>query len=119
MNKPGKILLQTTIPFTPDNWHIGRFSLLRECLAGLSGDDGEPLFAVTARDREPLGKPDSVLSTVDHSDFAELWLFAIDAGQCPDGVAARFGQYAVELARIVRCHTVSRSSLMRRTVRSS
>ena len=80
MNKPGKILLQTTIPFTPDDWHIGRFSLLGECLAGLKGDGGEPLFAVTARDRDPLGKPDSVLSTVDHSDFAELWLFAVDAG---------------------------------------
>ena len=80
MNKPGKILLQTTIPFTPDDWHIGRFSLLGECLAGLKGDRSEPLFAVTARDRDPLGKPDSVLSTVDHSDFAELWLFAVDAG---------------------------------------
>src|SRR6266404_5296723 len=53
MNKPGKILLQTTIPFTPDDWHIGRFSLLGECLAGLKGDRGEPLFAVTARDRDP------------------------------------------------------------------
>ncbi len=80
MSKPVKILLQTTIPFTHDDWHIGRFSLLRDYLAGLSGDDGEPLFAVVARNRDPLGKPDSLLSTLDRSDFAELWLFAVDAG---------------------------------------
>ena len=50
MEKPTKILLQTTIPFTEDDWHIGRFSLLREQLAG------EPGFVVTARDREVANK---------------------------------------------------------------
>lgn len=85
MSKPTKILLQTTIPFTEDDWHIGRFSLLRDHLAGLRGDDGKPLFAIVARNRDPLGQPDSVLSALDRSDFAELWLFAVDEG---DGLSA-------------------------------
>jgi hypothetical protein len=32
------------------------------------------------RDRDPNGSPDSVLSTLDRSDFDELWLFAVDVG---------------------------------------
>jgi hypothetical protein len=32
------------------------------------------------RDRESLGAPDSVLSTLDHSPFDEMWLFAVDVG---------------------------------------
>ena len=39
-----KILLQTTIPPTENDWHIGRFSLLRDYLAQLKGERGEPLF---------------------------------------------------------------------------
>ncbi|HWW07284.1 hypothetical protein [Collimonas sp.] len=39
MNNPIKILLQTTIVSTDNDWHIGRFSLLRDFLAGLSGAD--------------------------------------------------------------------------------
>jgi hypothetical protein len=77
---PIRILLQTTIPTVADDWHIGRFSMLRDYLAGLSGDDGAPLFAVTARDRGTPGVPDPVLSTIDRSDFDELWLFAVDTG---------------------------------------
>jgi hypothetical protein len=80
MSKPAKILLQTTIPFTADDWHIGRFSLLRAYLAGLTDGDGNPLFDMTARDRDPLGQPDAVLSTLDQSNFDELWLFAVDTG---------------------------------------
>ena len=49
MEKPTKILLQTTIPRIEDDWHIGRFSLLRDFLAGLKADDGAPLFAVTGQ----------------------------------------------------------------------
>jgi hypothetical protein len=78
--QPSRVLLQTTIPTTADDWHIGRFSLLRDYLAGLRGDDGSPLFEITARDREPLGAPDSVLSQLDTSTFDELWLFAVDTG---------------------------------------
>ena len=80
MDKPIRVLLQTTIPTTEDDWHIGRFKLLREHLASLK--DGERRFEVVARDREeaPDGR-DPVLSSLDSSDFDELWLFAVDAGR--------------------------------------
>ena len=85
MTKPAKILLQTTIPFFEDDWHIGRFSLLQKHLAAQKNIQGQPLFEVAARNRDPLGKPDSVLSTIDRSDVTELWLFAVDSG---DGLTA-------------------------------
>jgi hypothetical protein len=75
-----KILLQTTIAPTSDDWHIGRFSLLRDYLAGLRAPDGTPLTVVDARDRAPPGQPDPVLSRLDSSDYDELWLFAVDVG---------------------------------------
>ena len=75
-----RILLQTTIPHADDDWHIGRFSLLQQCLADLRADDGQPLFDVTARDRDALGAPDSVLSALDRSPYDQLWLFAVDTG---------------------------------------
>jgi hypothetical protein len=80
MTQPKKILLQTTIPTTEDDWSIARFSRLTELLRNASDQAGNALYDVTARDRDPLGKPDSVLSTIDQSDFDELWLFAVDAG---------------------------------------
>src|SRR5688572_13776400 len=80
MSKPIRILLQTTIPTIEDDWHIGRFSLLRDYLASLRDEDGQPLAKVTARDRTPPGAPDPVLSTLDRSDYDQLWLFAVDTG---------------------------------------
>ena len=72
---PVRILLQTTIAPVEDDWHIGRFSLLRDFLAGLPG------VSVTARDRAaPAGETDPVLGTLDSSDFDQLWLFAVDVG---------------------------------------
>src|SRR6266487_5399432 len=81
MTSPIRILLQTTIPFAQDNWHIGRFSLLRDELSAMRDDAGNKLCEVTTRNREvnPAGD-DPVLSTLDVSDFDELWLFAIDIG---------------------------------------
>lgn len=82
MTKPIRILLQTTIPFAPDGWHIGRFSLLRDELISMKDEDGNQLCEVTARDRETdSAGNDPVLSTLDRSEFDELWLFAIDAGE--------------------------------------
>lgn len=75
-----RILLQTTIPHADDDWHIGRFSLLQQYLADLRGDDGQPLYEVTARNRDALGTPDGVLSALDRSPYDELWLFAVDTG---------------------------------------
>jgi hypothetical protein len=71
-----RVLLQTTIPFTEDDWNAGRFSLLRAEIAQYAD--------VTARDREngPDGD-DPVLAALDESDFDQLWLFAVDTG---DGI---------------------------------
>jgi hypothetical protein len=81
MSKPKKILLQTTIPFAVDDWHIGRFSLIWQHLESLRADDGTPLYEVTARDRvEDEAGNDIVLSRLGESDFDELWLFAVDTG---------------------------------------
>jgi hypothetical protein len=80
MSRPINVLLQTTIVPTANDWHIGRFSMLHEYLASLSAPDGGRLFAVTARDRDPIGAPDSVLSSLDRSAYDELWLFAVDTG---------------------------------------
>src|SRR5262245_14622756 len=80
MNKPISILLQTTIEPTENDWHIGRFSMLRDYLASLTTPEGAPMFEVTARDRDPIGTPDSVLSALDRSSYDELWLFAVDVG---------------------------------------
>jgi hypothetical protein len=81
MKRPIRILLQTTIPAVEDDWHVGRFSLLREHLEGLRDEDGRALCEVVARDRgaNPDGD-DEVLSRLDATDFDELWLFAVDAG---------------------------------------
>jgi hypothetical protein len=86
LKRPKQILLQTTIPTTADDWSIARFSLLARHLQTLADSAGQPLFEVTARDRDRLGSPDSVLSIVDQSDFDQIWLFAVDVG---DGLTAK------------------------------
>jgi hypothetical protein len=81
MTEPIRILLQTTIPFAEDDWHVGRFSLLRDHLASLKNEAGDSLCQVTTRNRESnAAGDDRVLSALDKSDFDELWLFAIDTG---------------------------------------
>ena len=87
MKRPIRILLQTTIPVIEDDWHIGRFSLLRDHLTSLKDEAGNGLCQVTARNRESAaGADDPVLSTLDRSDFDELWLFAVDTG---DGLTTK------------------------------
>lgn len=82
MKKPISILLQTTIPTTEDDWSIWRFSLLRDYLASLKDEAGNKLCEVTARDREPDSDGnDPILSTLDRSNFDQLWLFALDVGE--------------------------------------
>lgn len=71
--KPIRILLQTTIPYAQDDWHVGRFGLLRDELAGLA--------EVTARNREPdANGKDPVLAAIDESDYDQVWLIAVDTG---------------------------------------
>jgi hypothetical protein len=71
-----RVLLQTTIPYTPDDWNIGRFSKLRDELGNVAD--------VVARDREngPDGN-DPVLLGLPQSDFDQVWIFAVDTG---DGI---------------------------------
>src|SRR5215831_17200011 len=78
---PIRILIQTSIPFTEDDWHVGRFSLLVETLRGFRRSDGTPLAEVTARNRmvDATGQ-DPVLAGVDRRNFDELWMFAVDGG---------------------------------------
>ena len=80
MSTPIRILLQTTIPYTEDDWHTGRFSLLRDHLSSVTSE-GEAVFEVTTRDRQVnAAGDDDVLSNLDKSNFDELWLFAVDTG---------------------------------------
>jgi len=97
VEKPIKILLQTTIPFAEDDWNVGRFSLIREHLSSLKDADGTPLYDVVPRDREiDASGNDPVIQKLPDSDFDELWLFAVDTGDglSPDDCAAitRFRQ---------------------------
>jgi hypothetical protein len=62
-----RILLQTTIPTTPDDWTIDRFSMLHRLLEK-SGHE------VTSRNR------DASLANVDREPFDQIWLIAVDAG---------------------------------------
>ncbi|TCK43605.1 hypothetical protein B0G84_1947 [Paraburkholderia sp. BL8N3] len=78
--RPIQILLQTTIPPVADDWSIARFSRLTELLRAHRDPDGRATFNVVARDRDPLGQPDSILSRLDESGFDQLWLFAVDEG---------------------------------------
>jgi hypothetical protein len=87
MKQPIRILLQTTIPTTLDDWSIDRFSLLDRYLNSLVDDAGQPLCQVISRDRQAdANGDDPILSTLDRSDFDELWLFAVDTG---DGISDR------------------------------
>ena len=81
MAKPTRVLLQTTIPTTEDDWSIARFSLLAGLLAELRGADGAPVFEVVARDRATANSSDPLLSALDQSDFAAAWIFAVDTGE--------------------------------------
>ena len=76
-----KILLQTTIPYTEDDWHIGRFSRLKQHLESLRDGSGRSLYEIVARDREVNSDgSDPVMLGLADSDFDQLWLFAVDTG---------------------------------------
>jgi hypothetical protein len=75
-----RILLQTTIPTSEDDWSITRFGRLAAHLRQLRDESNHRRFDVVLRDRGALGAPDPVLSTLDQQPFDELWLFAVDEG---------------------------------------
>jgi hypothetical protein len=80
VKRPNNVLLQTTITPSDNDWSIARFSMLADYLAVQRDQAGSALFRVTARDRALPGAPDPILSTLDTSDFDQLWLFAVDMG---------------------------------------
>jgi hypothetical protein len=87
MYMPIKILLQTTVADVIDDWRIERFRLLTKHLRSLRSETGDSLFEVVARNRtSDESGDDPILSSLDHSDFDELWLFAVDTG---DGLSQR------------------------------
>jgi hypothetical protein len=76
-----KILIQTTIPYTEDDWHVERFSLLARHLQSLRDESSSPLYEVTTRNRETNADGhDPVLLGLADSDYDQLWLFAVDSG---------------------------------------
>jgi hypothetical protein len=76
-----KILLQTTIPYTEDDWNIGRFSLLQSHLSSLKNAHGDPVYEAIARDRQTNANGDDpFIQSLPDSDIDELWLFAVDTG---------------------------------------
>jgi hypothetical protein len=44
MSRPIHILLQTAIEHSASDWHIGRFSMLRDYLTSPNDTDGSPVF---------------------------------------------------------------------------
>ena len=68
-----RILLQTTIPESLDDWDISRFSLLADELRAAGHD-------VVARNRTTRDD-DLVLSHLDELNFDQLWLMAVDVGE--------------------------------------
>jgi hypothetical protein len=55
--------------------------MLRDHLSSLRDDQGRALYDVTSRDREAnKDENDNLLSSLDTTDFDEVWLFAVDQG---------------------------------------
>ena len=69
-----KILLQTTIPFTEDDWNVSRFSLLKEALVA----DGHDVVA--RNEVVDASRNDRLIMQLPDSDFDQLWLMAVDTG---------------------------------------
>jgi hypothetical protein len=88
-----RVLLQTTIPSTPDDdWTIERFSMLHRLLVECGHD-------VTSRNKEES------LVAIDRSAFDQIWLLAADTGQ---GIAE------VECEALTRFRTTGRGLLVTR-----
>lgn len=84
MARTVRILVQTTTPRRADDWSVDSFTLMRKELASIEEEGLR--FEVTARDRDAdIAAPDPLLSTLDASEFDELWLLALDGG---DGLTA-------------------------------
>ncbi len=77
-----RILLKTTLPYSSDDWHIRRFSLLYLQLSALTEHWGTPCFEVLAHDRrEDRQGNDQDLRTLLAQNIEQLWLFLVDGGK--------------------------------------
>ena len=106
-----RILLKTTIPYTENDWHIGRFSLLTRHLR----EDGHD---VTARDRiEDADGNDVDLIRLAAGEWHQLWLFAVDdtgaltARDC-DAIRLRRSRRATASPRRVRESTTRETPVL-------
>jgi hypothetical protein len=81
MKQPLRILLQTTIAPTENDWSIARFSLLDRYLSSLKDESGNPLCDVVSRvgvasplenRQEDADGNDPVLSTLDRTNIEFL-----------------------------------------------
>jgi hypothetical protein len=94
-----RILVQTTILFAEDDWHVGRFSLLVKHLRGVGHE-------VLARDRATrAGVDDPFLVGLSRNSFDQLWLLAVDVG---DGITP------AESGSIARFHNVGGGLMLAR-----
>ena len=76
---PTRILVKTTIGPVPDDWHVGRFSLLTEHLRSLKDSSGGVLYDVVARDRNENPKGDDTdLLQLANGAYDQLWLIGTD-----------------------------------------
>jgi hypothetical protein len=57
-----RILFQTTIPYTPDDWHVGRFELLADELRA-AGHEVTPETATPAPETTPCSEPSTRSTT--------------------------------------------------------
>ena len=85
--RPLRILVQCTIAFDADDWHVGRFSSLVATLRSFRLPSGQPLAEVVPRNRSPdeSGR-DPVIAGLTRSEFDEAWIFGVDGGQALDAV---------------------------------
>jgi hypothetical protein len=71
--RPPNILIQCSIEWDADNWHVGRFSMLADELSRWG--------RVVARNRVPDSSGvDPVLEGLDRGDFDEVWMLGVDGG---------------------------------------
>lgn len=77
---PTRVLLKTTIGPIKDDWHVGRFAMLARLLGTLMLPSGNPLFGITARDRDEDAEGNDVeLERAADGEYDQLWLFGVDA----------------------------------------
>ena len=75
-----RILIKTTIPFTEDDWHVGRFSLLQQHLRSFTDTSGKPLYEVDARDRVANhANCDVDLLAAGEGAYDQVWLIGVDS----------------------------------------